>query len=222
MVTGATFSSGQQAVGDDLEMPLSALRAAKCDYVALGHVHRMQVFGSDVAYCGSPGRLNFGEPEEKCLLLVDVKHGESPVITAVPTPARRFVFIEADIDSLHAEIAAVADQINGAHVRVRFTVPEERRHEIDREAIEAHLLLGGAVAVKVEGQVIPMTRQRAAGISHVTTLAAKVQRWGTAVGVEIPERVLLIASEIEGLEVTELQAKFCGEEGSRAQFSEVA
>lgn len=72
MVTGATFSSGQQAVGDDLEMPLDALLAAGCDVVCLGHVHKHQIFHGNIVYSGSPARLNFGEPEEKGVCLIEI------------------------------------------------------------------------------------------------------------------------------------------------------
>jgi len=44
MLTGAVFSTGQCAVGEDLEFGLNDLHAAGADYVALGHVHKHQVF----------------------------------------------------------------------------------------------------------------------------------------------------------------------------------
>jgi exonuclease SbcD len=204
MVTGSVFSSGQQAIGEDLEMSLDALRAAGTDVVCLGHVHKFQQFGS-VIYSGSPGRLNFGEPEEKGVCLIDVGYAEFPLVTFVPTPARRFIFIDCEFDALADELSvARSNGVDGAHVRVRFTIPEERRHEVDKAAVEAFLTDAGALLVKVESQILPTVRSRAAGISQASSLAAKVQRWADVTAVVLPSRVLEIAGRIEGQEVDEL------------------
>jgi exonuclease SbcD len=211
MVTGACFSTGQEAIGEDLEFGVDTLRAARCDYVALGHVHKFQTFGKEIAYCGSPGRLNFGEKEEKGALLVDVERGQDPVLRFVPTPARRFVFAEVEWngrEDIDAEVARVESECSGAHVRVRYTIPEANRHEISRAEIEARLLAAGAVVVKVEAQIIPTTRQRAAGISKAASFPEKVLRWGDATGIDIPPRVMEIARVIEGLSVEELKGRF--------------
>lgn len=129
-------------------------------------------------------------------------------IRFIPTPARRFVFVDAEFDELDGKLEEVKPTVAGAHVRVRFSLPEERRHEADREGIENMLLAWGASAVKVESQIIPATRQRAAGISKATTLPEKVQRWAEATGVVVPDRVLEIAGSIEGMSSEELLVKF--------------
>ena len=212
MVTGSTFSSGQEAVGEDLEWGVDTLSAAGCDYVALGHVHRCQSFGGRIYYSGSPGRLNFGEPEEKVVLLVDVEPGADPVVRPVKTPAREFLFSEVEWDGPESITSALQDLLpkaNGCHVRFRYSVPEEHRHAVSRDDIEAEIIRAGAVLVKVECQIIPAQRQRAAGISNVQTLQEKVKRWGETTGVDVPDRALAIAGEIEGLEAEELRGRFC-------------
>lgn len=208
MLTGAQFSSGQEAIGEDMEFGVDTLRAAKADFVALGHVHRMQTFGSDIAYCGSPGRMNFGEPEEKGALLVEVERGTAPVMRFIPTPARRFVFAEAAFEDVPAELARVVADCRDAHVRFRYSIPEEQRHAVSREALEAAILESGAAKVKIECQIIPIVRSRAAGISAVPSLVAKLQKWGEVTATVIPPRVLEIAGAIEGLTVEELQRRF--------------
>ena len=65
--------------------------------------------------------------------------------------------------------------VTGAFVRVRWTVPEEDWHEVDRAAIER--LFGTAAEVKLEGRVIPVVRTRAAGISGEASIAAKIAVW---------------------------------------------
>ena len=90
MVTGAQFSTGQTAIGEDLEVGVNDLQQAMCDYVALGHVHKKQCFPGNICYSGSPGRLNFGETEEKGFLMVEFEGQPVSEIKFHLTPARRF------------------------------------------------------------------------------------------------------------------------------------
>lgn len=211
MVTGAQFSSGQTAVGEDLEYGVNDLQAAKCDYVALGHVHKFQSFPGNICYSGSPGRLNFGEQEEKGFLMVEFDGQAVKEIKFHPTPARRFglyamEWADGGRDKIMAELAKAETECAGADVRFRYSIPEENKHEVDRAEIERRIMAAGARRCKVEPITIPKIRQRAANISKITTIPGKVTVWGETVGEEIPEGVLKIASVIEGHEVDELLA----------------
>lgn len=207
MLTGAVFSTGQMAIGEDLEFGLNDLHAAGCDYVALGHVHKFQQFPGNVVYCGSPGRLNFGEQEDKGFVMVDFEE-KTPFVRFIPAPARRFVFGEcmewSGAESIVGEAARIASDCQGAFVRLRYVVPEEERAGVDRDAIRKMLEDAGASAVKIEVQVIPRQRQRAAGISRVDSLREKVIRWGQTTGTDVPDAVLALAGVIECREVEEL------------------
>jgi exonuclease SbcD len=204
MLTGAVFSTGQCAVGEDLEFGLNDLQAAKCDAVMLGHVHKQQSWGN-VAYSGSPGRLNFGEQEEKGFLLWTFDGG-SASHQFIPSPARRFVFGDlpewSGAENVYNEAICMARDCKGAFVRLRYVVPEEERQSVDRGHLEA--LFEGAASVKIEVQVIPKVRSRAAGISRVDSLPEKVRRWGSTVDIEIPDNVLALAASIEGKDADEL------------------
>lgn len=213
MVTGAQFSTGQTAVGEDLEFGLNDLAQAKCDYVALGHVHMKQIFklsnGAIAAYSGSPGRLNFGETEEKGFLEVEFDGQLVSELKFHPTPARRFALHsvewgEGGKDAILAEAEKCAASCQGADVRFRYTIPEENKHEVVRDELSQRFLDAGARKVKVEATIIPKQRTRAAGISRVCTLSDKVRLWGETTGTEIPQRVLFLASVIEGMEIDEL------------------
>jgi DNA repair protein SbcD/Mre11 len=71
---------------------------------------------------------------------------------------------------------AVAQQdIAGAFIRVRWTIAEEDRHEVDRAAIMN--VLAGATEVKLEGRIVPVVRTRAAGIAQAHGLVEKVKAW---------------------------------------------
>jgi len=194
MVTGAQFSSGQMAIGEDLEFGVNDLQASRCDAIMLGHVHKHQSWGN-VVYSGSPGRLNFGEQEDKGFIVWEFD-GKRPSYRFVSTPARRFVFgetaWEGSGDQFSADLDAAVADCSGD------------RQCVDRAAIEQRFLDAGANRVKIEAQVLPRQRQRAAGISNIDSLPAKVRKWGDTVGEDIPADVLAVAGAIEGLEVEEL------------------
>src|SRR5205823_6068617 len=77
--------------------------------------------------------------------------------------------------------------VEGAFVRVRWTMPEEDRHEVDRLAIQS--IFGAAAEVKLEGRVIPVIRTRAAGISQEASIATKIAVWARLVEAK-PEPLL--------------------------------
>ncbi|MCK5607584.1 metallophosphoesterase [Candidatus Pacearchaeota archaeon] len=211
MITGAEFSSGQTAIGEDLEFGVGDLHAAKCDYYAMGHVHKYQQFPGHIYYSGSPGRLNFGEQEEKGFLMPEFDGREVKEVKFHPTPARRFVFGEADWrkggkEALDASLAKCVADCKGADVRFRYSINEEEMTAVRKDDIERQFMEAGAKRVKIECQILPKERVRAEGISKLEGLPEKVKKYGETVGEEIPQVVLDIAAVIEGNDVEELIA----------------
>lgn len=209
MVTGAKMSSGQTAIGEDLEFGVDDLRAACCDYVALGHIHKMQSFPGSIYYSGSIGRLNFGETEEKGFLIAEFEGQKVKEVKFLQTPARRFAIHSVEWDekgteAILAEAEKCAADCHGADVRFRYTIPEEEKHTISNGELEKKFLDAGARKVKIEYSILPKNRTRAAGISKLSTLPEKLKRWGESVGEDIPHDVLSIASSIEGKDIDEL------------------
>jgi exonuclease SbcD len=185
-VFGCTTEHGVPMAGFDHEFTTGSLFAAGAQAFMLGHIHRHQSWESVghvgrqcIAYPGSIGRFHYGEEGEKGFLLWEVG-ADGARCALEPTPARRTIDIvfegKPDLEALQA---AVADQeIAGAFVRVRWTMPEEDRHEVDRAAILR--LLGGAAESRLEGRIVPVLRTRAAGISQLASLADKVRAWALA------------------------------------------
>jgi len=103
----------------------------------------------------------------------------------------------SDLDQLRDAVRA--HELAGVSVRVRWTVADEDRHEVDRGAIER--ALSGAADVQLEGRIVPVVRTRAPGISQLVSLAEKVRAWATATDVHAPplleclERVTTIDPE---------------------------
>jgi len=176
-VSGCVTEHGVPMAGLDHEFTSGALFSAGAHAFLLGHIHRHQTWEDDgrlAAYAGSIGRFHHGEIGDKGFLLWDVG---APVTHCefVATPARRTLDLvfEGAPDVAEIEAAVRAQCIDGAHVRVRWTVADEDRHQVDRDAIRR--ALGGAADIQLEGRVVPIVRSRAAGISRCASLADKVR-----------------------------------------------
>jgi exonuclease SbcD len=178
-VYGCTTEHGVPMAGFDHEFTTGSLFGAAAQAFLLGHIHKHQCWEQDgrvIAYAGSIGRLHYGEQGDKGFLIWSVDAG-SVHFELIATPAKRTVEISFDglpeLEELQ-ECARAID-VTGAFVRVRWTMPEEDRHEVDRLAIQG--IFGAAAEVKLEGRVIPVVRTRAAGISQEASIAAKIGVW---------------------------------------------
>ena len=204
-VFGCLSEHGVPMAGFDHEFTTGALFAAEAQAFMLGHIHRHQFWEQAgragrqcIAYPGSIGRFHYGEEGEKGFLVWEVEADQAR-FALEPTPARRTVDIvfdgKPDLDALRAAVAW--QDIAGAFVRVRWTVADEDRHEVDRRAIER--LLEGAAETKLEGRVVPVVRTRAAGISQLAHLADKVRVWAQVTEVRV-EPLLACLQTLSGQE----------------------
>lgn len=206
-VFGSLNEHGVPMAGFDHEFTTGALFGAEAQAFMLGHIHRHQSWEFEgrggrqcIAYAGSIGRFHYGEEGEKGFLWWEVDADQARC-SLEPTPARRTLDIvfegKPNLDTLRAVLAR--QDIAGAFLRVRWTVADEDRHEVDRSAIEQ--LLAGAAEIKLEGRIVPVVRTRAAGISQLTNLADKVRAWAEVAGAnEKPLERCLAALHTESLE----------------------
>jgi exonuclease SbcD len=203
-VFGCLSEHGVPMAGFDHEFTTGSLFAAEAQAFMLGHIHRHQAWDCDgrvgpqrIAYAGSIGRFHYGEDGDKGWLLWDVD-AKSATCSLRPTQARRTIDIVFDgkpaLDALR-EVVAQQD-IAGAFVRVRWTVAEEDRHEVNRDAIQQ--ALGLAAEVKLEGRIVPVVRTRAAGISQLTSLEEKVTAWAQATDVVAAPLLACLAELVGG------------------------
>nr|WP_231906832.1 metallophosphatase family protein [Cupriavidus sp. D384] len=183
-VNGCQTEHGVPMAGLDQEFTIGALFDANCDGFMLGHIHRAQQWereGRVVAYPGSIGRFHYGEIGAKGYLQWQVSPGQA-VATQVKTPASETVCIDFDGPPDMAKLAEMATDAAHKYVRVRWTVNEEHRQLVDRDAIEA--LFGASAEVKLEARVLPAVRSRAEGISRAATLSEKLGRWCELTGTD--------------------------------------
>lgn len=206
-VFGCVTEHGVPMAGFDHEFTTGALFSTAAQATLLGHIHRHQAWTQGegvrrqcIAYAGSIGRFHHGEQGDKGFLLWEFGP-DGMDCRLEPTPARRTMDIvfegRPDLDQLRE--AASAQELAGVSVRVRWTVADEDRHEVDRGAIER--TLSGAADVQLEGRIVRVVRTRAPGISQLVSLADKVRAWATATDVHAPplleclERVTTIDPE---------------------------
>lgn len=178
-VYGCVTEHGVPMAGFDHEFTTGTLFGAAAQAFLLGHIHKHQCWEQDgrvIAYAGSIGRLHYGEQGDKGFLIWNVDAG-SVRFELIATPAMRTVEISFDGLPKLEELQQCARTIDvtGAFVRVRWNMPEEDRHEVDRLAIQR--IFAAATEVKLEGRVIPVIRTRAAGISQETSIATKIGVW---------------------------------------------
>jgi exonuclease SbcD len=189
-VFGCLSEHGVPMAGFDHEFTTGALFAAQAQAFLLGHIHRHQAWRQDgvcgeqcIAYAGSIGRFHHGEQGDKGFLVWDVQ-AHSAQCRLEPTPARRTVDIvfegRPDLEALRTAAANAA--VPGASVRVRWTIAEEDRCAVDRDAMLR--ILDGAADVQLEGRIVPLARARAPGISQLPQLADQVRAWAQTVQVD--------------------------------------
>jgi len=172
--------------GLDHEFTTGPLFAAEASAVMLGHIHQHQEWdngaGRVIAYPGSIGRLHFGEVKPKGFLIWDVD-ADRALPRFIETPAKRLMQIDFTGTPDMDELKCLAADAEGAHVRIRWSVDEDHRHSIDKDAIRA--LFAHATEVKLEGRVNPITRTRSEGITRMS-LAEKLRKWCEATSTEAP------------------------------------
>jgi exonuclease SbcD len=122
-VAGAELGGGERTAQTIFDYWVDANAfPATAQYVALGHMHRMQTMPGPcpIFYCGSPLQLDFSDVDDnKFALVVDVKPGLPPdEINEVPlSSGRRLRTLTGTVEQLRALAGSTGDD----YLRVRVT-----------------------------------------------------------------------------------------------------
>jgi exonuclease SbcD len=143
---GGLLGGGERAAHTVFDYEVGTLAfPASAQYVALGHLHRMQEVPGPcpIRYCGSPLQLDFGETNDrKGVLLVEARPGTPATVRPVELAAGRRLRI---LRGTLAELAAVAGTTDSDWLKV--IVREAPRVGL---ADEVRTLFPEAVVVAVE------------------------------------------------------------------------
>lgn len=187
-VTGAITSSAQPLIGREIQVTAGTLADTGAAYWALNHIHYHQGIGPGCVYAGTLTGHDHGETETKGIILVEIGDGGVASWEFLPSPARRWVTVEAEVrDGMGRELTGGAP-IDGQNVRYRYRCTAEEQHLFDHAAIERRF--AGAHTLKIVPVVERIERVRAADVAEATTPAEKLEAWGRATETTIPTTAL--------------------------------
>lgn len=111
---GGLLGGGERAAHTVFDYEVGALAfPASAQYVALGHLHRMQTIGGPcpIRYCGSPLQLDFGETQDrKGVLVVEARPGAPAKIRDVELSAgHRLRMVRGTLAELGSPAADIGD-----------------------------------------------------------------------------------------------------------------
>lgn len=208
---GASISTGQpMAPGQDFELGPDDLVLVGADAYMLGHVHRSSIGecninGAPCWYGGSSRRTAFGELEAKGFSWVDLAQRPAAV-SMVETPCTAMLLGEdewADGAWLCGWTGLDPEAASGAEIRMRYKVAADQRDAARAAAsiVEADLLARGAMSVKIEEVVRPVSRARAPEIATAPTLPDQLTQLWALRGIPVTEerrgRLLDLLSKLE-------------------------
>jgi len=121
MVAGGTPGGGERSAHTIFDYAVSAQAFdGSLSYVALGHLHRAQRVPAPgpVWYSGSPLQMDFGEAEDrKVVLLVEAEPGLPARVREVPlSEGRRLVRLHGTLE----QIAGLRDEVGDAYLRIEL------------------------------------------------------------------------------------------------------
>lgn len=205
MVDGAKSSTGQPICGAEMNVGLEDLALIGAQIGVMAHIHApsaWDVAGADFIYTGSPFRADFGEMEEKSILVGEVTKAGA-TWERIATPATPMVHVDVAVQpngTLHAD---VMPDVVGAEVRLRVRGKASERDAMRelRIRLAASLIEAGALSVKHEDVVTAETRARAPEVAKAATLADKLPAYWASKGMPITgERLARLLEKTNKLE----------------------
>lgn len=81
-----------------LPLNLDRLKELNMDYIALGHIHKPDIIGENIAYCGSPEPLDFGELGKRGIIEGEIRDKKLD-ISFKPFSKRKFIEKSIEINN---------------------------------------------------------------------------------------------------------------------------
>ena len=178
-----TSSEQSMMLGRDHIILRSNIALPQLEYVALGHIHRHQEWGTQprVVYSGSLQRVDFGEEKDKkgfCVIELDpsLPQGQRETnFEFIQVNARKFITISVDIkendpDPMNTVVEKIQSQdINDAIVRVLIKVPANLEGHLIENDIRESLENAHYIAT-ISREALESARSRLGEGVHAQTL----------------------------------------------------
>lgn len=158
---------------EEVLLPLEDIEALGSWYNAFGHIHHQQHLSEYTSYAGSLDALTFGEAEEeKGALLVELRAGQGPVRTLIPTPARHLVNLHPDKD-LDAQLATIKE---GTLVKVHLSAGYKELETGLKKAVAGS---GGMIVSVKPAPAVKKTRKELV-IAQGVSVTEATEQWASA------------------------------------------
>ncbi len=196
----AKLSTGQTLISQDIVFSQTDLELVGADYCAFGHIHNPQEL-FDLAhwrYSGSTYHCNYGEPEKKSFVVVQVdRHLGPSMIEPCTIPSRPLSLHEMtwDSDEQAWKEENFTQDWTDADLRLRIVATKEQHVHLTDD--EAKRMYPGAATYQIERITLPQERTRSSSITKQSTLADKLKEWGTVTNQSIPEEAIELAYATE-------------------------
>ncbi len=181
-LSGAALPTGlDTAMLREPVIPLEAISESGYALAAFGHIHLSQVLAASPTptfFCGTPMVQNWGEADSPHGVWIYDSAGDGALKFHPIADNRRFV----TLDWQPYDDFAGAD-VEGAVVRVKYTVSEEEARRVDQPAARAALLAIGATKVIFRPTIVRDTRARVAEIADDLDATAALELWIAEQGV---------------------------------------
>lgn len=199
-VAGAKVGEGQPMIGGALTLGLEDLALAGADAVVMGHIHKPQEWlynRRPIIYCGTPFRTDFGEPEDKSILSIEID-GDKVSWERIPTPARDMILAEASYTDGAFRLVEEPVSVRNADIRIHYAVPKEHRDAAMRLALDIgeRWKASGAATVKIDDELVVVARAREEAVAVAaarTTEEKLLALWASTGRMPVPavkERIL--------------------------------
>ena len=219
-VRGAVMSTGQPAIGHEVEITTEQLDRLGSMPKLLNHIHKPQEIGG-AHYAGSLCRLSFGEIEEKRYLVVECDHAmncghlmwryrvrsvpiQIPPMYHVSGAINRSAFLWNVTDGPDGAVLGPPESWIGTEVRVRYTYQQSELSVLGDHQARVRAEFAGANRIVLEPVMSPDRAVRAPAVALAKTLAAKVEAWAEVAGVTASERVLAKLQRLEQTDPVQL------------------
>ncbi len=100
----------------------------------------------------------------------------------------------------------------GDYIRIVYSIREEDVGQVDDSALRKLAYEKGAVHVKIDKTVLPMTNVRSEGISRLRSLQEKLERWGELNGQPITASLLDKLDMIQTIDEQTILNRYLGKE----------
>lgn len=205
-------------------VPLASLQDPRLLAVFLGDIHKVQRLAEKplVVYPGSIDRVDFGEAEDPKGFIYYEVYGSEIKIEFVPTPARRFLHIVADLVGPKTQGEKFFDvpdvpsaiqpwletkfldyEVKGAIVKLTIRCGPNQKSQIDDRKLTDVIVGLGAVGVRsVNFDVVTAENRRAPEITESLSPVAALEHWAGMQGYQpiTMQSIVLAGKKLIGVE----------------------